>query len=186
MTAPRLKVRYAEEIGPQLKEQLELDNVMEVPRLEKIVVNMGVGEAVQDKKAIDSAMDELSLITGQKARLNRSRKSIAGFKVREGMPVGASVTLRGARMWEFFDRLLAVAIPRIRDFRGLNSKSFDGRGNYSFGVTEQLIFPEIDFDQVSSTRGMDITICTTANNDEHAKALLDAFGFPFRKAPTGV
>ena len=186
MTAPRLKVRYAEELGPQLKESLGLDNVMEVPRLEKIVVNMGVGEAVQDKKAIDSAMDELSLITGQRARLNRSRKSIAGFKVREGMPVGASVTLRGARMWEFFDRLLAVAIPRIRDFRGLNSKSFDGRGNYSFGVTEQLIFPEIDFDQVSSTRGMDITICTTASNDEHAKALLDAFGFPFRKATTGV
>ena len=186
MTAPRLKTRYAEEIGPQLKEQLGLDNVMEVPRLQKIVVNMGVGEAVQDKKAIDSAMDELSLITGQKARLNRSRKSIAGFKVREGMPVGASVTLRGVRMWEFFDRLLAVAIPRIRDFRGLNASSFDGRGNYSFGVTEQLIFPEIDFDQVSSTRGMDITICTTANNDEHAKALLDAFGFPFRKATTGV
>jgi large subunit ribosomal protein L5 len=186
MTAPRLKTRYAEEIGPQLKEQLGIDNVMEVPRLDKIVVNMGVGEAVQDKKAIDSAMDELSLITGQKPRLNRSRKSIAGFKVREGMPVGASVTLRGVRMWEFFDRLLAVAIPRIRDFRGLNASSFDGRGNYSFGVTEQLIFPEIDFDQVSSTRGMDITICTTANNDEHAKALLDAFGFPFRKATTGV
>jgi large subunit ribosomal protein L5 len=186
VTVPRLKLRYAEEVGQALKEQLGLDNVMEVPRLEKIVVNMGVGEAVQDKKVIDSAMDELSLITGQKARLNRSRKSIAGFKVREGMPVGASVTLRGARMWEFFDRLLAVAIPRIRDFRGLNASSFDGRGNYSFGVTEQLIFPEIDFDQVSSTRGMDITICTTANNDEHAKALLDAFGFPFRKAPTGV
>ena len=186
MTAPRLKTRYAEEIGPQLKEQLGLDNVMEVPRLDKIVVNMGVGEAVQDKKAIDFAMDELSLITGQKPRLNRSRKSIAGFKVREGMPVGASVTLRGVRMWEFFDRLLAVAIPRIRDFRGLNASSFDGRGNYSFGVTEQLIFPEIDFYQVSSTRGMDITICTTANNDEHAKALLDAFGFPFRKATTGV
>lgn len=183
---PRLKTRYAEEIGLQLKEQLGLANVMEVPRLEKIVVNMGVGEAVQDKKAIDSAMDELSLITGQKARMNRSRKSIAGFKVREGMPVGASVTLRGARMWEFFDRLLAVAIPRIRDFRGLNATSFDGRGNYSFGVTEQLIFPEIDFDQVSSTRGMDITICTTATNDEHAKALLDAYGFPFRKATTGV
>jgi large subunit ribosomal protein L5 len=183
---PRLKARYAEEVGPMLKEQLGLANVMEVPRLDKIVVNMGVGEAVQDKKAIDSAMDELSLITGQKARMNRSRKSIAGFKVREGMPVGASVTLRGARMWEFFDRLLAVAIPRIRDFRGLNATSFDGRGNYSFGVTEQLIFPEIDFDQVSSTRGMDITICTTATNDEHAKALLDAYGFPFRKATTGV
>ncbi len=182
MTAPRLKTRYSEEIAGKLKDQLALDNVMQIPRLEKIVVNMGVGEAVQDKKAVDSAMDELSLITGQKAKLNRSRKSIAGFKVREGMPVGASVTLRGARMWEFFDRLLAVAIPRIRDFRGLNPRSFDGRGNYSFGVTEQLIFPEIDFDQVSSTRGMDITICTTATNDEHAKALLEAYGFPFRKA----
>jgi large subunit ribosomal protein L5 len=183
---PRLKTRYSEEIATRLKDQLGLDNVMEIPRLEKIVVNMGVGEAVQDKKAIESAMDELTLITGQRPRLNRSRKSIAGFKVREGMPVGASVTLRGARMWEFFDRLLSIAIPRVRDFRGLNPKSFDGRGNYSFGVTEQLIFPEIDFDQVTSTRGMDITICTTANNDEHARALLDAFGFPFRKATTGV
>ncbi len=186
MSAPRLKVRYAEEIAGKLKDDLGLANVMETPRLEKIVVNMGVGEAVQDKKAIESAMDELTLITGQRPRLNRSRKSIAGFKVREGMPVGASVTLRGARMWEFFDRLLSIAIPRVRDFRGLNPKSFDGRGNYSFGVTEQLIFPEIDFDQVSSTRGMDITICTTASNDEHAKALLDAFGFPFRKATTGA
>jgi large subunit ribosomal protein L5 len=184
VSAPRLKARYTDEIAGRLKDQLALDNVMEIPRLEKIVVNMGVGEAVQDKKAVDSAMDELSLITGQKAKLNRSRKSIAGFKVREGMPVGASVTLRGARMWEFFDRLLAVAIPRVRDFRGLNPRSFDGRGNYSFGVTEQLIFPEIDFDQVSSTRGMDITICTTATNDEHAKALLEAYGFPFRKATT--
>ncbi len=184
MTAPRLKVRYSEEIAAQLQEKLGLDNVMETPRLDKIVVNMGVGEAVQDKKAVDSAMDELSLITGQKAKLNRSRKSIAGFKVREGMPIGASVTLRGARMWEFFDRLLAVAIPRIRDFRGLNPRSFDGRGNYSFGVTEQLIFPEIDFDQVSATRGMDITICTTANNDEHARALLEAYGFPFRRVTT--
>jgi large subunit ribosomal protein L5 len=186
MSAPRLKTRYAEEIAGRLKDQLGLSNAMEVPRLEKIVVNMGVGEAVQDKKQIDSAMDELALITGQRPRLNRSRKSVAGFKVREGMPVGASVTLRGTRMWEFFDRLLSIAIPRVRDFRGLNPRSFDGRGNYSFGVTEQLIFPEIDFDQVSSTRGMDITICTTANNDEHAKALLDAFGFPFRKATTGV
>jgi large subunit ribosomal protein L5 len=184
VSAPRLKVRYSDEIAGRLKDELGLDNVMEIPRLDKIVVNMGVGEAVQDKKAVDSAIDELGLITGQKAKLNRSRKSIAGFKVREGMPVGASVTLRGARMWEFFDRLLAVAIPRIRDFRGLNPKSFDGRGNYSFGVTEQLIFPEIDFDQVSSTRGMDITICTTANNDEHAKALLEAYGFPFRRATT--
>jgi large subunit ribosomal protein L5 len=183
---PRLKSLYAEQLAPRLKDELELANVMQIPRLEKIVVNMGVGEAVQDKKSIDSAMDELTLITGQKPKLNRSRKSIANFKVREGMPVGASVTLRGARMWEFFDRLLGIAIPRIRDFRGLNPRSFDGRGNYSFGVTEQLIFPEVDFDQVSTTRGMDITICTSATNDEHARALLDAFGFPFRKATTGV
>jgi large subunit ribosomal protein L5 len=183
---PRLKTLYAEELAPRLKDELELANVMQIPRLEKIVVNMGVGEAVQDKKSIDSAMDELTLITGQKPKLNRSRKSIANFKVREGMPVGASVTLRGPRMWEFFDRLLGIAIPRIRDFRGLNPRSFDGRGNYSFGVTEQLIFPEVDFDQVSTTRGMDITICTSATNDEHARALLDAFGFPFRKATTGV
>jgi large subunit ribosomal protein L5 len=186
MSDPRLKTLYAEELAPKLKEQLGLDNVMEIPRLEKIVVNMGVGEAVNDKKAIESAMDELTLITGQRPRLNRSRKSVAGFKVREGMPVGASVTLRGARMWEFFDRLLAVAIPRVRDFRGLNPRSFDGRGNYSFGVTEQLIFPEIDFDQVTATHGMDITICTSASNDEQAKALLEAFGFPFRKATTEV
>jgi large subunit ribosomal protein L5 len=183
---PRLKALYAEQLAPKLQDQLGLANVMEIPRLSKIVVNMGVGEAVSDKKAIESAMDELSLITGQKPRLNKSRKSVAGFKVREGMPVGASVTMRGTRMWEFFDRLLAVAIPRVRDFRGLNPRSFDGRGNYSFGVTEQLIFPEIDFDQVTSTRGMDITICTTATNDEHARALLEAFGFPFRKATSGV
>jgi large subunit ribosomal protein L5 len=183
---PRLKSLYAEQLAPRLKDDLGLANVMQIPRLEKIVVNMGVGEAVQDKKSIDSAMDELTLITGQKPKLNRSRKSIANFKVREGMPVGASVTLRGTRMWEFFDRLLGIAIPRIRDFRGLNPRSFDGRGNYSFGVTEQLIFPEVDFDQVSTTRGMDITICTSATNDEHARALLDAFGFPFRKATTGV
>ncbi|HUP18149.1 MAG TPA: 50S ribosomal protein L5 [Acidimicrobiia bacterium] len=178
---PRLKVIYLEKIAPALKEQLSIANAMEVPRLEKIVVNMGVGEAVGDRKAIESAFDELSLITGQKPRLNKARKSIAGFKVREGMPVGASVTMRGNRMWEFFDRLLAVAIPRIRDFRGLNPRAFDGRGNYSFGVTEQLIFPEIDFDRVQSVRGMDITICTTATDDQHAKALLEAFGFPFRK-----
>lgn len=183
---PRLKKLYVEQLALRLKDELGLANVMEIPRLEKIVVNMGVGEAVQDKKSIDSAIDELTLITGQKPKLNRSRKSIANFKVREGMPVGASVTMRGTRMWEFFDRLLGIAIPRIRDFRGLNPRSFDGRGNYSFGVTEQLIFPEVDFDQVSSTRGMDITICTTATKDEHAKALLDAFGFPFRKATTGV
>jgi large subunit ribosomal protein L5 len=147
---------------------------------------MGVGEAVTDKKQVDSAMEELALITGQKPKMNRSRKSIANFKIREGMPLGTSVTLRGDRMWEFFDRLLAVAIPRIRDFRGLNPKSFDGRGNYSFGVTEQLIFTEIDFDRVTTTRGMDITICTTARDNEAAKALLEAFGFPFRKQSAQV
>jgi large subunit ribosomal protein L5 len=169
-----------------LRDQLQLANVMQVPRLEKIVVNMGVGEAVTDRKQLESAMDELALITGQKPRMNRSRRSVAGFKVREGMPVGASVTMRGNRMWEFFDRLLAVSIPRIRDFRGLNPRSFDGRGNYTFGVTEQLIFPEIDFDRVSSVKGMDITICTSATEDAQAKALLDAFGFPFRKQETPV
>lgn len=181
MSTPRLKTRYNEEIASELQKSLGLDNPMQTPTLEKIVVNMGVGDAVNDRKAVTSAADELSLITGQKAKLNAARKSIAGFKLREGLHVGASVTLRGPRMWEFFDRLLAVAIPRIRDFRGLNPKSFDGRGNYTFGVTEQLIFPEIDFDSVTSTRGMDITICTTAPDNEQARALLEAFGFPFRK-----
>lgn len=184
MSVPRLKAMYQEKIAQALKSELDLPNVMQVPRLEKIVVNMGVGEAVADRKQIETAMDELALITGQKPRMNRSRRSVAGFKVREGMPVGASVTMRGNRMWEFFDRLLAVSIPRIRDFRGLNPRSFDGRGNYTFGVTEQLIFPEIDFDRVSSVKGMDITICTSANDDAEAKALLDAFGFPFRKQET--
>lgn len=183
---PRLKAKYAEELAPKLAEQLGVTNPMEIPRLSKIVVNMGVGEAVTDKKQVDSAMEELALITGQKPKMNRSRKSIANFKIREGMPLGTSVTLRGDRMWEFFDRLLAVAIPRIRDFRGLNPKSFDGRGNYSFGVTEQLIFTEIDFDRVTTTRGMDITICTTARDNEAAKALLEAFGFPFRKQSAQV
>lgn len=181
MSAPRLKVQYKEEIAAKLQSELGLDNPMQTPVLDKIVVNMGVGEGVNDKKSVTSASEELSLITGQKPKVNLARKSIAGFKLREGVPVGVSVTLRGARMWEFFDRLLAVAIPRIRDFRGLNPKSFDGRGNYTFGVTEQLIFPEIDFDSVTATRGMDITICTTATNNEDAKALLEAFGFPFRK-----
>ena len=178
---PRLKDTYRDEISPRLQEQLGLDNPMETPRFTKIVVNMGVGEAVGDRKQIESAVDELALITGQKPKTNLARKSIAGFKVREGMPVGASVTLRGDRMWEFFDRLMAVAIPRIRDFRGLNPASFDGRGSYSFGVTEQLFCPEIDFDRVTATRGMDITICTSSPSDEHARALLEAFGFPFRK-----
>jgi large subunit ribosomal protein L5 len=181
-----LKEKYAAEIAPALETSLGIENRMNIPRLSKIVVNMGVGEAVGDRKQIESAMEELAIITGQKPRLNNAKKSIAGFKVRQGMPVGASVTLRGNRMWEFFDRLVAIAIPRVRDFRGLNPRSFDGRGNYSFGVTEQLIFPEIDYDKVSSVRGMDITICTTADNDEHARALLEAFGFPFRRQQAQV
>ena len=181
MTVPRLKTVYQETVAPRLQKELDIENPMDIPRLEKIVVNMGVGEAVGDRRQIESAMEELALITGQRPRLNKARKSVAGFKVREGMPVGVSVTLRGARMWEFFDRLLAVAIPRVRDFRGLNPRAFDGRGNYSFGVNEQLIFPEIDFDRVASVRGMDITICTTARSDDQARALLEAFGFPFRK-----
>lgn len=183
---PRLKEQYHNEIADALAAALELDNVMRIPRLEKIVVNMGVGEAAQDAKQIDSAVDELSTITGQRPKVAYSTRSISNFKLREGVPVGASVTLRGDRMWEFFDRLIALAIPRIRDFRGLNPKGFDGRGNYSFGVTEQLIFPEIDYDKVSTVRGMDITFVTTAENDEHGKALLEAFGFPFRRQQVGV
>lgn len=183
---PRLKVRYDEEVHAALQEQLGLANPMEVPTLEKIVLNMGLGEAVQNKKAVDEALDELALISGQKPRVNKSRKSIANFKVREGMPIGVSVTLRGPRMWEFFDRLISVAIPRVRDFRGLSPRAFDGRGNYSVGASEQLIFPEIDFDSVSETRGMNITIVTTATDDEQGKALLDAFGFPFRRVEAQV
>lgn len=181
MTVPRLKEKYNQEVAQKLMDDLGLANPMETPTLDKIVVNMGLGAANQDRKVIEQATDELSLITGQKPRVNQARKSIAGFKLREGTPIGVSVTLRGRRMWEFFDRLISVAIPRIRDFRGLNPNSFDGRGNYTFGVTEQLIFPEINFDDVSATRGMDITICTTAHTNEEAKALLDAFGFPFRR-----
>ena len=183
---PRLKEQYDDEIAAALAIELELDNVMRIPRLEKIVVNMGVGEAAQDAKQIDSAVDELSTITGQRPKVAYATKSISNFKLREGVPVGASVTMRGDRMWEFFDRLIALAIPRIRDFRGLNPKGFDGRGNYSFGVTEQLIFPEIDYDKVSTVRGMDITFVTTAENDEHGRALLEAFGFPFRRQQVGV
>jgi large subunit ribosomal protein L5 len=183
---PRLKVKYRDEVAPKLKDELGLANVMQVPTLEKIVLNMGLGEAINDKKAIDEAIEELGLIAGQKPKINRARKSIANFKLREGVPIGVSVTLRGAKMWEFFDRLLAVAIPRVRDFRGLNPRAFDGHGNYSVGASEQLIFPEIDFDMVSTTRGMNITIVTTADNDEHGKALLEAFGFPFRKVQVEV
>jgi large subunit ribosomal protein L5 len=185
-TKPRLRARYDEEIHARLQEQLGMENPMQVPTLDKIVLNMGLGEAMQDKKAIDEALDELGLIAGQKPRVNKARKSIANFKLREGSPIGVSVTLRGARMWEFFDRLLSVAIPRVRDFRGLNPRAFDGRGNYSVGASEQLIFPEIDFDQVTTTRGMNITIVTTAVSDEHGKALLDAFGFPFRRVGAEV
>jgi len=177
---PRLKTKYQDEVAPALLKELGLDNVMQIPRLEKIVVNMGVGDAVADSKQLDSAVEDLRIITGQQPRINRAKKSIAGFKLREGMPIGAKVTLRGDRMWEFFDRLLATAIPRIRDFRGLPATSFDGRGNYSMGVTEQLIFPEVDYDKVDKMRGMDITFVTTSDNDEGAKALLSGFGFPFK------
>lgn len=180
--APRLKEKYNAEIAPALKEKLELVNVMEIPRLEKIVINMGVGAAVTETKQLDAAIEDMRIITGQQPMVTRAKKSIAGFKVRQGMPIGCKVTLRGDRMWEFLDRLLATAIPRIRDFRGLSLKSFDGRGNYSMGVTEQLIFPEVDYDKVDRTRGMDITFVTTAGTDEGAKALLDAFGFPFKAA----
>lgn len=178
--SPRLRDRFRSEVAASLQGELGLANPMEVPRLEKIVVNMGIGEAVRDRKQVDNALSELELITGQRPRLNRARKSVAGFRIRKGMPVGVSVTLRGDRMWEFFDRLMSIAIPRVRDFRGMNPKSFDGRGNYSFGFDEQLVFPEIHYDQVSETRGMDVTICTTADHDDHARAFLAAFGFPFR------
>ena len=179
--APRLKEKYKKEVAPALKETLSLGNVNEVPRLEKIVVNMGVGAAVQDTKQLDAAAEDLRIITGQQPTITRAKKSIAGFKIRQGMPIGAKVTLRGDHMWEFFDRLLSTAIPRVRDFRGLNPNSFDGRGNYSMGVTEQLIFAEIDYDKVDRVRGMDITFVTTGKTNEAAKALLDAFGFPFKK-----
>ena len=177
-TVPRLKQRYRDEIAEQLRTQLGLANPMQTPRFEKIVVNVGVGEAVADSRAMEGAVRDLQTITGQKPRVNRARKSIAAFRLREGMPIGAKVTLRGDRMWHFFDRLLSVALPRIRDFRGLPPSSFDGRGNYTFGVTEQLIFPEIDYDSVDRVRGMDITIVTTAADDEGGRALLAAFGFP--------
>ena len=178
---PRLKAKYNDEVKQLMQDKFQYKNVMEIPKFEKIVVNMGVGEAATDSKAIDGAVRDLRVITGQQPMVTRARKSIASFRLRAGMPIGAKVTLRGDRMWEFFDRLTSVAIPRIRDFRGISAKSFDGRGNFSMGVTEQLIFPEVDFDSVDHTRGMDITIVTTAKTDEEAKALLDAFGFPFKK-----
>ena len=178
---PRLKERYGSELHPQLKDRLGLSNVMQVPKPEKVVVNMGVGDAAKDAKLMDGAVKDLTSITGQKPALRRARQSIATFKIREGMPVGASVTIRGDRMWDFIDRLTSIVLPRIRDFRGLNPKSFDGRGNYNFGLTEQLVFPEIDYDDIDQTRGMDITIVTTAKNDEEGRALLDALGFPFKQ-----
>jgi large subunit ribosomal protein L5 len=178
---PRLKTKYDDTLRTQLKDTLSLGNIMEVPRLEKIVVNMGVGDAVGQPSLLDGAVADLTVITGQKPAVTRAKKSIATFKLREGNAIGAKVTLRGDRMWEFFDRLVSLAIPRIRDFRGLNPKSFDGNGNYTFGVTEQLIFPEIDYDKVDTTRGMDITIVTTARTDDEGRALLAAFGFPFKR-----
>jgi len=178
---PTLKAQYYNEIQSALKEQLSLDNIMEVPKLEKISVNMGVGEAALNRKALEGAMEDMAIITGQRPAVTRAKKSLATFKLREGQTIGCRVTLRGDRMYEFFDRLISLAIPRVRDFRGLPTKSFDGHGNYTFGVNEQLIFPEINYDNVDTTRGMDITIVTTAKTNEHGRALLDAFGFPFRK-----
>ncbi len=181
MDAPRMKVMYDTEIRAALKEQLGLGNIMEVPRMSKIVVNMGVGDAVSQAKLLEGAIRDMTTITGQRPITTRAKKSIAGFKLREGNPIGVKATLRNDRMWEFFDRLVTLAIPRIRDFRGLPTKSFDGHGNYTFGVTEQLIFPEVSYDDVDRTRGMDITIVNTAKTDEQGRALLDAFGFPFKK-----
>jgi large subunit ribosomal protein L5 len=178
---PRLRRRYDDEVRAALKDQLGLGNVMEVPRFEKIVINMGVGAAVGQPSLLEGAVKDLAQITGQKAVITRAKKSIAGFKLREGNAIGAKVTLRSDRMWEFLDRLISLAIPRIRDFRGLPPNGFDGRGNYTFGVSEQLIFPEIDYDRVDATRGMDITIVTTARTNAEGRALLDAFGFPFRR-----
>ena len=184
MSAPRLKQRFRDEIAPVLKDELGLENVMQIPTLTKIVVNVGMGEASQNRGIIEDVMGDLSLITGQRPKLNRARKSIAGFKLREGYAVGASVTLRGDRMWECYDRLVAVAIPRVRDFRGLNPRSFDGNGNYTFGFTEQLVFPEIEYDKISGVRGMDITIVTSAKDDAGGRLLLEKLGFPFRRPST--
>ena len=179
--SPRLKVKYHNEVRAALKEQLSIQNVMQVPRFEKIVVNMGVGRAVQQPSLLDGAVSDMAAITGQKPIVNKATKSIAGFKLREGQNIGCKVTLRGDRMWEFLDRLIAIAIPRIRDFRGLNGRAFDGNGNYTLGLTEQLIFPEIDYDKVAKIRGMDITVVTTATTDDAGRRLLLALGFPFER-----
>ena len=176
---PRLKTRYQDEIRTKLNDEFSYDNVMQIPALTKIVVNMGVGDAARDSKVINGALEDLTAITGQKPQLRRAKKSIANFKLREGMPIGAKVTLRGDRMWEFLDRLLTVALPRIRDFRGLNDKQFDGNGNYTFGLSEQTMFYEIDIDKIDRVRGMDITLVTTATNDDEGRALLTHLGFPF-------
>jgi large subunit ribosomal protein L5 len=180
-TKPRLKTKYREEIAPAIREQFGIANVMDVPGLTKIVVNMGVGEAARDSKLIEGAVRDLTAITGQKPQVTKARKSIAQFKLREGQPIGAHVTLRGDRMWEFLDRLLSLALPRIRDFRGLNGNQFDGRGNYTFGLTEQVMFHEIDQDRIDRSRGMDITLVTTATTDDQGRALLKALGFPFKE-----
>ena len=180
-TSPRLKARYAEQIKPAMQEQFGYGNIMQVPGVVKVVVNMGVGEAARDSKLIEGALRDLTAITGQKPVVTRARKSIAQFKLREGMPIGAHVTLRGDRMWEFLDRLVSVALPRIRDFRGLSGKQFDGRGNYTFGLNEQSMFYEIDQDKTDRVRGMDITVVTTATNDDEGRALLKALGFPFKE-----
>jgi large subunit ribosomal protein L5 len=179
--AARLQQIYREKVVPELMQTLALQNPMQVPRIKKIVVNMGVGEAVADKKIMDNAVADLTKITGQKPLVTRARKSVATFKVRDGLAIGAKVTLRGARMYEFLDRLVTIAMPRIRDFRGVSARSFDGRGNYNFGVREQIIFPEIAYDQIDAIRGMDITITTSATDDKAGRALLEAFNFPFRK-----
>jgi large subunit ribosomal protein L5 len=181
--APRLKTRFRQELAPRLVKELGYRNVMQVPSLEKIVVNMGIGDAVKDGRMLEAALADLEVITGQKPVVTKARKSIAGFKLREGMSIGAKVTLRGDRMWEFLDRILSLALPRIRDFRGLSPNAFDGHGNYTLGVTEQLIFPEIDYDKVAKVRGMDITIVTTASGDEEGRALFAALGFPFAGGP---
>jgi large subunit ribosomal protein L5 len=178
--SPRLKDRFDAEIRDRLKEQFSYSSVMKVPKVEKITVNMGVGDAKINARALDKAVEELTIITGQRAQITRAKKSIAGFKIREGMPIGTKVTLRGARMWEFLDRLVSIALPRIRDFRGLSPASFDGRGNYSIGIREQIIFPEVDYDDVETVRGLDVTITTSADTDEEAFALLRELGLPFR------
>jgi large subunit ribosomal protein L5 len=183
---PRLKQRFRTELVEQLRGELGLANAMQVPRLDKVVVNMGVGEAVRDARQLDGALDDLTVITGQKPVVTKARKSIAGFKLREGMPIGVKLTLRGDRMWEFVDRLVTLALPRIRDFRGLDPRSFDGHGDYTMGVTEQLIFPEVDYDKILKVRGMDITIVTTAKTDDEGRALLRALGFPLAGQPAAA